>query len=105
MNSNPSIGSGAASGMRARRRDDAAADLVELDRFEQGLEIALAEALVALALDDLEKDRADHILREDLEEEALARLGGAVDEDAALAHFGNVVVVAGDALVDHVIIG
>src|SRR5689334_19265421 len=34
----------------------AALDLVFLDRFEQGLEIALAETFVALALDDLEKD-------------------------------------------------
>src|SRR3954471_5933687 len=105
MNSNPSIGSGAASGMRARRRDDAAADLVELDRLEQSLEIALAEALVALALDDLEEDRADHILGEDLEEEAFAGLGRSVDQDAALAHLGDVVVVAGNALVDHVVIG
>jgi hypothetical protein len=37
----------------------AAADLVELDGLEQRLEVALAEALVALALDDLEEDRAD----------------------------------------------
>src|SRR4051794_24790007 len=38
-------------------RQDPAADLIALDRFEQGAKIALAEALIALALDDLEKDR------------------------------------------------
>src|SRR5690606_24202368 len=65
--------------------DDAAADLVELDRFEQRLEIALAEALIALALDDLEEDRADHALGEDLQQQPLAGLGRAVDQDAALA--------------------
>src|SRR5688572_5239715 len=89
----------------ALRRDDAATDLVELDRFEQRLEIALAEALIALALDDLEEDRADHVLGEDLEQQALAGLGGAVDQDAARAHRADVVAVAGQALVDHVVIG
>src|SRR5579872_5890628 len=60
----------------------AAADLVELDGFEQGLEVALSEALVALALDDLEEDRADHVLGEDLQQQALALGGRAVQEDA-----------------------
>src|SRR3546814_18938714 len=55
------------------RREDAAADLVELDRFEQGLEIALAEALIALPLDDLEEDRADHVLGEYLEQQEIGR--------------------------------
>src|SRR5436190_13855762 len=93
------------SGLRLRRRDDSALDLVELDRFEQSLEIALAEALVALALDDLEEDRADHVLGEDLKQQALARLGRAVDQDPPLAHRLDVVGVAGDSLVDHVVIG
>jgi hypothetical protein len=46
--------------------DDTPANLVELDGLEERFEIALAEPLVALALNDLEKDRADHVLREDL---------------------------------------
>src|SRR3954464_2170771 len=90
---------------RSLRRDDAALYLVQLDRFEQCLEIALAEALIALALDDLEEDRADHILGEDLEQESLAGLRGAVDQDAALAHLLDRMAVAGHALVDHVVIG
>src|SRR3954467_3396573 len=93
------------SGVPARRGNDAAADLVELDRLEQGLEIAFAEALVALALDDLEEDRADHVLGEDLEQQTLAGLGRAVDQDSPPAHLRNVVAVAGQALVDHVVIG
>src|SRR5437763_10464761 len=105
MVSNPPGGSKTSSGMLARGGDDAAADLVELDRLEQGLEIALAEALIALALDDLEEDRADHILGEDLEEQALAGLGRAVDQDAALAHLLDRMAVAGHALVDHLVIG
>ena len=40
--------------------EDAAADLVFLDRFEQSLEVAFAKAFVALALDKLEEDRPDH---------------------------------------------
>jgi hypothetical protein len=42
---------------------------------KQRLEIALAEAFVALALDDLEEDRADHILGEDLKQQALPSVG------------------------------
>jgi hypothetical protein len=42
--------------------DDAAPNLIGLDRFKQRLEIALAEAFIALALDEFEKDRPDHII-------------------------------------------
>ena len=51
----------------------AAANLVGFDAFEQGAEIALAEALIALALDDLEEDRADGVLGEDLQQQAAVR--------------------------------
>ena len=55
----------------AARLQHAAAHLVEFQRFEQRLEVAFAEALVALALDDLEEDRADDVLGEYLEQQAL----------------------------------
>src|SRR3982751_2963748 len=58
-----------------------AAYLIQLDRFEQRLEVAFAAALVALALDDLEKDGADHRLGEDLQQH-LVRCGRAVDQYA-----------------------
>jgi hypothetical protein len=45
-----------------------AAHLVELDRLEQRLEVAFAEALVAFALDELEEDRPELVLGEDLQQ-------------------------------------
>src|SRR2546423_11857615 len=70
-----------------RRLQYAAAHLVELHRLEQRAEVALAEALVALPLDDLEEDRADHGLGEDLQEEPPAR--AAVEQDLALLQLGD----------------
>src|SRR5215471_18201467 len=52
-----------------RRRKNTAADLVLLDRLEQRLEISLAEAVVALSLDEFEEDRANHGLGEDLQQD------------------------------------
>src|ERR1044072_1182760 len=86
------------------RRDHAAPHLVALQALEQRLEIALAKALIALALDDLEEDRADHVLGENLQQQAAARLRRAVDQYAALAHGLDIVAMAGQALFDHVVI-
>src|SRR4029453_16460402 len=86
----------------------AAADLVELDRFEEGAEVAFAEALVALALDDLEEDRADDRLGEDLQQQAAVaglRLGRAVDQDAVAVEAHEVLAVAGQATVDRLVVG
>jgi hypothetical protein len=54
--------------------------LLALDRLEQGLEVALAEAARAVALDDLEEDRRPvaERLGEDLQQVALVVV---VDED------------------------
>src|SRR5205085_7425448 len=63
----------------------AAADLVFLDRFEQRLEVALAETVVALALDELEEDRTDRVRGENLQQHlGLAAIDDAlaVDQDA-----------------------
>src|SRR5438445_13882692 len=78
--------------------DDSAAYLVELDALEQRLEIAFAEAFVAFALDDLEKDRADHVLGEDLQQQTLPLGRGAVHQYAALLQFGDTLIMAFDAL-------
>src|SRR3712207_9118543 len=48
--------------------EHAAAHLVLLDGDEEGAEVALAEALVALALDELEEDRPDGVGREELQQ-------------------------------------
>src|SRR5438552_13788025 len=88
------------------RFQNAAAYLVELHRLEQRLEVALAEALVTFPLDDLEEDRADHGLGEDLQQEpSLAFLpAGAVDQDAALAQLLDRLAVAGQALRQELVI-
>jgi hypothetical protein len=44
----------------------AAAHLVALDGFEQGLEVAFAETFIAFALDDFKENRTDRILGENL---------------------------------------
>src|SRR5690606_16726636 len=88
--------------------EDAPADLVLLDRFEQRLEVALAEALVALPLDELEEDRADHGLREDLQQDlrhAAVHHALAVDEDAVLPQPLDRLLVAMHALVRLLVIG
>jgi hypothetical protein len=51
----------------------ATADLIQLDGFEQCLEVALTKALVALALDDLEEHGPDDGVREDLQQDAVLR--------------------------------
>src|SRR3954470_8586809 len=90
--------------LRSFGSEDAAAHLVELDALEQSLEIALAEALVALALDDFEEDRADHVLGEDLQQQALTFRGRAVHQNAALLELGDALLMALDALRQHLVI-
>src|SRR5579864_2295372 len=82
----------------------AAAHLIELERLEQRLEIAFAETLVALALDDLEEARANDVLREDLQQQPLALGRGAVDQDATLAQALQVLAVPGNTRVDSLIV-
>ena len=80
---------------RAPTLDDAAADLIEFDRFEQRAEVAFPETLVALALNDLEEDRADDVLREDLQQHALTLLRVAIDEDAPARELFELLRVTG----------
>src|SRR5690606_5149359 len=71
----------------------AALHLVALDAFKQGLEVAFAEAFVALALDDLEEDRAEGVLGEDLQQLALVGLRVGVDQDLVLRQPRHVLAV------------
>src|SRR3984893_619441 len=91
--------------LAANQLEYAAPDLVLLDGFEQGAEVALAEALVAFPLNDLEEDRTDDVLREDLRQQALALLGIAIDQDAARAQLSQGFPMAGHALGELLIIG
>src|SRR5437879_12058249 len=84
------------------RFQNAAAYLVELHRLEQRLEVAFAEALVALPLDDLEEDRADGGHGEDLQKQPAA--GAAVDEDLAPLQLLEWLAVVRQALADHLVI-
>src|SRR6476469_6549855 len=86
------------------RSEDAPPHLVELDGFEQRLEIALAEALVALALDDLKEDRTDHVLGEDLQQQPLPFGRRAVHQDAPLLELGNALAMALNALWKHLVV-
>src|SRR3546814_14300579 len=81
-------------GASALRFQDAAADLVGLDGVEQRLEVALAEALVALALDDLEEHRADDVLGEDLQQAATAFGRRAVDQELLGGETAKILAVA-----------
>src|ERR1700716_1743369 len=85
------------------RLQHAAPYLVELHRLEQRLEVALAEALVALPLDDLEEDRADGGLGEDLQKHPAA--GAAVDEDPAFLQFRERLAMVRQALLEPLVVG
>src|SRR5215475_11354125 len=73
------------------RRQDTARNLILLDRFEQRAEIALAETLIALALNDLKEDRSNHGLGKELQQQPAARR--AIQQNAVCLHAGNVLAV------------
>ena len=59
-------------------------------------EVALAEAFVALALDELEEDRPDQRCREDLQQQpGLVAARVAVEQDAAPGEFRDRLAVTG----------
>src|SRR5438477_9704463 len=83
----------------------AAANLVQFDRFEQGTEVALTEAFVAAALDDLEEDRADHRLGEDLQQQSAALGRRAIDQDPVGRQPRQVLAMTRQASIDLLVIG
>src|SRR5206468_13093833 len=65
-----------------------------------------AEALVALALDELEEHRAQQPLRKDLQKEpSLAAFGRSIEQNAARLQLSRVLSVTGEPLVEHLVIG
>ena len=81
--------------------------MVTFHAFEQGLEIAFAKAVlvIALALDELEEDRADLRLRKDLHQQArFAALGRSVQQQAAGLQALNVFAMPWQALIQHFVI-
>src|SRR3954454_4721890 len=84
------------------------ANLIFLDRFEQRLEIALAKAVVALALDELEEDRTDRIGREDLQQHlCLATIDHAlaIDQNAVALQAGDILAVSRQPRIDFFEVG
>jgi len=79
---------------------NAAIDLVALDAFKQGFKIALAKAIIALALNKFEEDRAELCFREDLQEQAgLAAFGCAIKQEAAGFEAFNIFAMTGQAAI------
>src|SRR6476619_1694723 len=72
----------------------APANLILLDRFEQRLEISLAESIIALALDELEEDRPDRVRGKNLQQ----HFGLAAIDDAFAVDENAIVLQAGDVL-------
>src|SRR6187455_2157791 len=93
-----------ASSYRARDSNDTSADLIEFDGLEECLEIAFAETLVSLALDDFEEDGPDHVRGEDLQQDPFVLRTASVDENAALAQLFDVLLVADDPVFDAFVI-
>src|SRR6187402_1198499 len=93
-----------ASSCRARDSNDTSADLIEFDGLEECLEIAFAETLVSLALDDFEEDGPDHVRGEDLQQDAFVFRTASIDENAALAQLFDVLLVARDPVLDALVI-
>src|SRR5438309_11181363 len=89
----------------ARLRSECTAPaLLQLDRFEEGLEVPLAEAPGPVALDDLEEEGRAVLdrLREDLQEVALLIT---IDEDAQVGELAQVLIDRADAVREQFIIG
>src|ERR1700733_12907690 len=83
--------------------NDAAALLIEFYGLEESLKIPFTEAVIPLALNDLEKDRSNRVLGENLQQDAAG--GIAVDQHAAALQLAQRFDVSFDALVDAFIIG
>src|SRR5256885_1981820 len=89
---------------KAKGSEHPAPYLVQLNRLEQGTEITLTEAFVALALDDLEKNRANDILRENLQQHTITLARIAVYQDGPLFQRSKRFPMSGHAGVNALVI-
>ena len=74
-----------------------APNLIEFDRLEKRLEVSVAETGMAFALNDFKENRADDILRENLQQHTIAFARIAVDEDRTLFQRGERLPMSLDA--------
>src|SRR5690606_23668174 len=84
--------------------DDSPTHLIQLNGLEERLEITFTETFVAFALNDLEEDRTDDVLREDLQQHPFPFLGVAVDQDAPLAQLFDWLAVSGHTSIDALVV-
>ncbi len=63
--------------------DDSAPHLIQLNRLKQRTKITLAKAFIPFALNDLEENRPDDVLRKYLQQHALVLLRITVNQNAA----------------------
>ena len=68
--------------MPSFRINNATTNLVELHGLKQRLEITFAEPLVTATFDKFNKDRSQHTLGKNLQQQALALGGRTIDQDA-----------------------
>src|SRR6218665_3725420 len=81
--------------------EHATAHLVEFHALEQRFEVAVGKAVVALALYELEEDRAEQVFAEDLQQQFA---GAAVDHDLALLEGLQRLAMARDALLHQLVV-
>ena len=80
--------------------------MVAFDRLEQGLEVALAESIVTLALDELEENRAEQGVGKDLQQQApFSTARAPVEQDAACGQGVERLAMPGQAPVEHAVVG
>src|SRR5690554_1977195 len=85
------------------RLEYAPTHLVQFDGLEQGFEVAFAEAIIALALDDLEEDGADLVFGKDLQQQAA--FGCAVQQNLILLQAIDVFAMIRQAAIKQLVVG
>jgi hypothetical protein len=84
---------------------DAALDLIALDRFKQCLEIFLAKALIALTLDHFKEYWSDLVLGKYLQQKSSALGSRSINQNLLGAQTLDIFAVTRKAFVDRVVIG
>src|SRR5688500_15895433 len=84
---------------------DAAAELIALNGFEQRGKISFAKSLVTFTLDNLKEERTNHRIGENLQQQPLPCTRRAVKQDTQVTQSGKVFAVLRYPVRQHVVIG
>src|SRR5690554_1307473 len=91
--------------LRSVRREHATPDLITLNRFKQGFDVAFAKAAVALALNKFEEHGPQHRFREYLQQESpLTAFRGTVQQNSAGLQLGRGFAMIGQASFQRLVI-